>query len=113
MLRINLFRNIRKSFNHTSADATGASSTSVGVAESSKTETPEFVSKFAIPNPSTAVPEIIHSQSWRALKVDDDVTSNKYFPPSPVSRRTIGNKLATQSKTDKGCFMKKHFLRLF
>ncbi|EFO20744.1 hypothetical protein LOAG_07744 [Loa loa] len=102
MLKINLFRYMRKFVNRTPTDAKGVSSSSVGAAESSKTGTPEFVIKSSIPTSSAAVfPEIIHTESWKALKVDDEVASNKHFPPGPVSRRTTGNKLDMQSKSYK------------
>ncbi|CAG9538142.1 unnamed protein product [Cercopithifilaria johnstoni] len=82
-LKINLFRGIREFFNNTSTDAEGVSSSSAEAAGPSKTGTPRFLPKSITPSSSArAIPEIIHTESWRALKTDREIASSKYYPPS-------------------------------
>ncbi|KAL3983076.1 Ubiquitin carboxyl-terminal hydrolase family protein [Acanthocheilonema viteae] len=75
------------------------SSTETESVRSPSVEPAEFVSKHTIPNYSATVArEIIYSQNWNALKADNETTSKKYCPPSPVSRKRISDKLDVESK---------------
>ncbi|KAM3725231.1 Ubiquitin carboxyl-terminal hydrolase [Dirofilaria immitis] len=100
LLKINLFRDVKKSFIHTSTDAREVRGLSTGTVESNRIGNRELVLKSAIPSPSgSVIPETIYTQRWRHLKASNDVAPNNY-PSSFVSHGIIDNKPVMESKMD-------------